>query len=207
MKIIEQPRAPNPRRVHIFLAEKGLTVPVEAIDITKDEHKTDGYRQLNPFAQVPTLVLDDGSTITESVAICRYFEELQPAPPLFGQTAREKADVEMWNRRAELGALQLVSFCFRHLHPAMAGMEVPQVPAWGEVNRDRLPGMLALFDAALGDRPFVAGKNYSIADITLLVAIDFMKPARLARPPGLAHLDRWYDEVSARPSAAAGKSR
>ena len=203
MKIIEQSRAPNPRRVRIFLAEKGIAVPFEPIDIMKQEHRSDAHRQLNPFAQVPTLVLDDGTAISESVAICRYFEEMQPAPALFGTGAKERAVVEMWSRRVELGVFLPVANCFRHTHPAMAPLEVPQIAAWGEANRERASQVLPLFDRELSGRPYVGGQNFSIADITLLVALDFMKPAKIARPPGLAALDRWYDKVASRPSAAA----
>ncbi len=203
MKIVEQSRAPNPRRVRVFLAEKGISVPFEQLDIMNHEHLKPAHRQLNPFAQVPTLVLDDGTAISESVAICRYFEEVQPQPPLFGTGAKQRAVVEMWNRRVELGVFLPVAFCFRHSHPAMATLEVPQVPAWGEVNRARAGGILALFDAELSGRPFVAGDAISIADITLLVALDFMKPAKVPRPPGLPALERWYAMMSARPSAAA----
>lgn len=201
MRIIEEPRAPNPRRVRIFLAEKGIRIPSEPISINKHEHKSDAFRRINPLQQVPALVLDDDTVITESVAICRYFEELQPDPPLFGVGARERAEVEMWNRRAEHGLFQAVAHCFRHLHPMMAELEKPQVPAWGEINRERAREFLTLIDAELAGREFLAGPRYSIADITLLVAIDFMKPAKVERPAGLAQLDRWYAEVSTRPSA------
>jgi glutathione S-transferase len=203
LKIIEQTRAPNPRRVRIFLAEKGVTVPFEQLDILKQEHRSAAHRQLNPFAQVPTLVLDDGTAISESVAICRYFEEVQPAPALFGTGAKERAVVEMWNRRVELGVFLPVAHCFRHTHPAMAALEVPQIAAWGEANRERVEEMLPLIDRELANRPYVAGDHFSIADITLLVAVDFMKPAKISRPAGLAALDRWYEMAAARPSAAA----
>ena len=203
MKIIEQNRAPNPRRVRIFLAEKGVTVPFEQIDIMKKEHRAAGYSALNPLQQVPTLVLDDGTAIGESVAICRYFEELHPAPPLMGTTPLERATIEMWQRRVELAVLLPISHCFRHTHPAMAELEVPQVAAWGEVNRARVADVLRLIDGELARRPFIAGPRYSIADITALVALDFMKPARIERPAGLAALERWHGEVSSRPSAKA----
>ena len=203
MKIIDEPRAPNPRRVRIFLAEKGITIPFEPLNLLELEHKTEAYARLNPFQQVPTLVLDDGSTITESVAICRYFEELQPEPALFGKGPRERAEIEMWSRRAELGLFQTVAHVFRHTHPAMARMESPQIEAWGEVNRGRVLAALALFDNHLAGRPFIAGPGFSIADITLLVAVDFMKPAKIARPAGLTGLESWYRRVSERPSAKA----
>ena len=203
MRIIEQTRLPNPRRVRMFLAEKGIAVPFEQIDLGVKEHRSDRVTALNPMQQVPILVLDDGTSIAESVAICRYFEELQPEPPLFGIGARQRAEVEMWNRRVELGFFLPVASAFRHLHPGMAGYEVPQVAAWGEASKGHAVAMLSRLDRELGARPFIAGDRYSIADITLLVAVDFMRAARIARPAGHAGLDRWYGVVSARPSAQA----
>jgi glutathione S-transferase len=203
LKILEQNRAPNPRRVRIFLAEKGIAVLYEQVDIMKLEHRTPGFAELNPMRQVPVLVLDDGSVIAESVAICRYFEEEQPEPPLFGTGARERAIVEMWNRRMELGLFYRVAQCFRHAHPAMAQLEMPQVKDWGEANRPRAVEMLEWMDKELSGRRFIAGDRYSIADITALVAVDFMSAARIERPPQLKNLERWHSEVSSRPSAKA----
>lgn len=203
MKLIEQSRAPNPRRVRIFLAEKGITVPLEQIDIMKLEHRSDDYRRVNPYEQVPTLVLDDGTTIAESVAICRYFEEIQPEPALFGVTPLGRATVEMWNRRMELGLFLNVANCFRHSHPAMVPLEPQQISPWAGLSRERAIAMLGLIDAELSRRPYIAGDTFSIADITLLVAVDFMKPARIDRPSGLAGLDRWYATINGRPSAKA----
>ena len=203
MKILEMRPAPNPRRVRIFLAEKGIEVPFEQIDITKGEHKLAGFSKLNPMQRVPVLLLDDGTAIAESVAICRYFECLHPEPALFGSTPVEKATVEMWNRRMEHSFLFHVMQVFRHLHPSMAEMEVPQVPAWAEANRPRVYETLCFIDKELSTRLFIAGEAFSIADITALVAIDFMKPARLARSPELTSLARWHDAVSGRPSAKA----
>ena len=130
MKLYDGGRAPNPRRVRIFLAEKGMSVPVERIDLAALEHKSAEFTALNPLQRVPVLVLDDGTVITESIAICRYFEGLRPEPPLFGRGALEEALVEMWNRRVELNLYQAVSAVFRHLHPSMKDMEA-QVPAMG----------------------------------------------------------------------------
>lgn len=203
MKIYETRTAPNPRRVRIFLAEKGIEVPFEQVDMTKGEHKGEAFTALNKLQRVPVMVLDDGTAICESIAICRYFEELHPQPRLFGEGPLGQATVEMWQRRMELGLLAPVASAFRHLHPAMATLEVPQVPAWGEANKPRAIEMLALMDEQLGTHRFLAGDAYSVADITALVAIDFMKPARIARPEGLANLDRWYAEVAGRPSAKA----
>jgi glutathione S-transferase len=203
MKIIEQTRTPNPRRVRIFLAEKGITVPFEQADIARQELKTAEFTRLNPFQQVPVLVLDDGTAISESVAICRYFEEIEPEPNLMGRSAVEKAVIEMWNRRVELGLMLSVTHCFRHTHPAMASLEVPQVPAWGEANRARILQHLELLDRELAAREFVAGGRFTIADITAFVAVDFLRPIKFERPASLTHLDRWYRAVAARPSAKA----
>lgn len=203
MRIIEQRTAPNPRRVRIFLAEKGITVPTEQIDIMKLEHRSSAFTDRNPVQQVPVLIFDDGGAIAESVAICRYFEETQPEPVLMGRGARDKATVEMWNRRVEHGLFSRVAQCFRHTHPAMAELEKPQIKEWAEANRARALESLAMLDRELAGRPFIAGDTLTIADITALVAVDFMRAVRIERPRELAHLDRWYQSVSTRPSAKA----
>ncbi len=203
MKIIEDGRAPNPRRVRIFLAEKGIDMAYEQIDITEFQHKKPDFTDLNPLQRVPVLLLDDGDPISESMAICRYFEELQPEPALMGMGAEGKARTEMWQRRMELNLLSPVAQTFRHLHPAMKEMEKPQVPEWGEVNRPRVLTMLSLLNEELATRPYIAGDEYSVADITALVAVDFMKPARIERPSEYTDLARWHSEVSSRPSAKA----
>jgi glutathione S-transferase len=158
---------------------------------------------VNPFQLVPALELDDGSVIAESIAICRYLEELHPDPPLFGTTARERAEVEMWQRLAEFQLFYAIAQTFRHTHPAMREMENPQIPQWAEVNRGRALTAMARFDAALASRRYLAGETFSVADITGLIALDFAKPARIAIPEDLVNLRRWRAEVSARPSAAA----
>jgi glutathione S-transferase len=203
MKLYDGGRAPNPRRTRVFLAEKGISLPTEQIDLGSLQQRTPAYTAVNPMQRVPALVLDDGTVITESIAICRYFEEIQPDPPLFGRGAREVAEVEMWNRRLELHLLAGVSHVFRNSHPAMREMEVPQVPAWAEANKPRIMDFLAVLDRDLAKRPFVAGRNYSVADITGLVAVDFMKPAKLAVPDSLTNVKRWHADISARPSAQA----
>jgi glutathione S-transferase len=203
MKIIQTRQAPNPRRVRVFLAEKGIEIPYEEVDLMKGDLKTPDFTKLNAFQRVPVLVLDDGTPIAETIAICRYFEAAKPSPALFGTGPLQSATIEMWNRRMELNLLFPVSQAFRHLHPAMAHLEVPQVAAWGEVNKPRALETLSILDSELGSRRFIAGDDYSVADITALIAVDFMKPARIPRPEGLANLDRWYAEVSSRPSAKA----
>ena len=203
MKLYDSKQAPNPRRARIFLAEKGITLPTEQVDIMTLQHKTPQYTAINPLQRMPALVLDDGTVITESIAICRYFELLHPQPSLFGREPKDIAIVEMWQRRVEFHLLAQVSHIFRNLHPAMAAMEVPQVAAWAEANKPRVLEFLKVLDDALGARRFVAGENFTVADITGLVAIDFMKPAKVAVPETLANVRRWHAEISARPSASA----
>jgi glutathione S-transferase len=203
MKLYDSGRAPNPRRTRIFLAEKGISVPTEQVDMMAMQHKTPEYTAINPLQRMPALVLDDGTVITESIAICRYFEALQPQPPLFGVGAEEIALVEMWNRRCELNLLFGVAHIFRHSHPAMKELEVPQVSAWAEANKPRVADFLAILDRQLKSHKFIAGDRFSVADITALVAVDFMKPAKIPVPEGLANVARWHAEVSARPSSKA----
>ncbi len=203
MKLYDGGRAPNPRRVRVFLAEKGVTVPTEQVDLGSLQHRSAAYSAINPLQRVPALQLDDGTIITESIAICRYFELQSPEPPLFGRGAKEVALVEMWQRRVELHLLSPVSNIFRHLHPAMKAMEVPQVAAWGEANKPRVFEFLALLDGELSRRRYVAGDSFSVADITGMIAVDFMKPSKLALPDEFGNVKRWHAEVSARPSAAA----
>ena len=196
-------RAPNPRRVRIYLAEKGITVPVQPVDLGALQHKSADFAAINPVQRVPALLLDDGSVIAESIAICRYFEALHPEPPLFGVEAKAIAEVEMWNRRLELNLLFPIAHVFRNTHPAMREMEVPQVPAWAEANKPRIMDFLGIFDRALKDRPFAAGDRYTVADITGLVAVDFLKPAKLTVPETCTNVRRWHAAVSTRPSASA----
>jgi glutathione S-transferase len=203
MKLYDGGRAPNPRRVRIFLAEKGIAIETQQVDLGALEHKGPVYTAVNPMQQVPALVLDDGTIITESIAICRYFEAQHPEPVLFGSSGREAAMIEMWNRRIELRLLFGVAQVFRHLHPAMKVLEEPQVPAWGEANKPRVSHFLELLDRELASRRYAAGDRFSVADITGLVAIDLMKPAKLGLPDEMTHLRRWYADISARPSASA----
>jgi glutathione S-transferase len=203
MKLYDGGRAPNPRRVRIFMAEKGIAIPSEQVDLGKLEQRSDAFTAINPMQRVPALVLDDGTVIAESIAICRYFEALNPEPPLFGHDALEIALVEMWQRRAELHLLFPVAMVFQHLHPAMKIMVDPQVAAWGEANKPRVTQFLRLLDGELKNRPFVVGADYTVADITAMVAVDFMRVSKLAVPDDLANVKRWHAAVSARPSAAA----
>jgi len=203
MKLFDGGKAPNPRRVRIFLAEKGISVPIVPVDMGAFGHRGEEVTRRNPLQRLPVLELDDGTVLTESIAICRYFEELHPEPALFGQGALGKALVEMWQRRMELSFLMTVAQAFRHLHPAMKEWEVPQVAAWGEANKPKAIAFLELLDRELAGREFVAGEEFSVADITGMIAVDFMKPARIALPENLTHVGRWYRAVSSRPSAQA----
>ena len=203
MKLYDGGRAPNPRRVRIYLAEKGITVALEQVDLGALAQKSPEFTRINPVQRVPVLVLDDGTVIAESIAICRYFEALNPDPALFGRDAKEIATIEMWNRRVELHLLFPVAHVFRNTHPAMQAMEVPQVPAWAEANKPRVAEFLQVLNDALKDRPFIAGDRYSVADITGLVAVDFMKPAKLPIPSKCDNVLRWHADVSSRASARA----
>ena len=203
MKLFDGGKAPNPRRVRIFLAEKGIDVPLVPIDMTALGHRDPEIARRNPLMRLPVLELDDGTILTESVAICRYFEELHPEPPLFGTGPLGRAQVEMWQRRMELNFLGPVGNAFRHIHPAMKEWEVPQIAEWGEANKPRAVEFLRILDGELADREFVAGKAFSIADITGMIGIDFMKPARIPMPDDLVNVKRWHRAVSARPSANA----
>ena len=203
MRLYDSPLAPNARRVRMFLAEKGLDLPRANVDLAKLEQRSDDYNAVNPFQVIPALELDDGSVITESIAICRYLEELHPEPALFGSTARERAEVEMWQRLAEFQLLFTIAQTFRHTHPAMREMENPQVPAWAEASRAKAMTAMRRFDAALASRRYLAGENFSVADITGLIALDFTKPARIVIPEELGNLRRWREDVAGRASAKA----
>ena len=203
MKLFDGGRAPNPRRVRIFLAEKGISVPLVPVDMAALEHKKEAISSRNPLMRLPVLELDDGTILTETIAICRYFEELQPQPVLFGTGALGKAVVEMWQRRVELNLFAAVANAFRHIHPAMREWEIPQVPEWGEVNKPKAVDFMRILDRELASREFVAGDAFSVADITGLAALDFMKPARIAIPEELTNVLRWHQAIKSRPSAAA----
>jgi glutathione S-transferase len=203
MKLYDSKLAPNARRVRIFLAEKGMSVPMVDMDLARLDQKTTAFSVLNPFQTVPVLELDDGEVISESAAICRYFEELRPEPPLFGVGALERARVEMWHRRLELQLFFPIAQAYRHTHPAAKVLEPHQIAEWAELNRGRALRAMTVVDEALRERPFVAGDRFSIADILGLVALDFIKPARITIPENLVNLRRWRETLAARPSALA----
>ncbi|MBB4064547.1 glutathione S-transferase [Gellertiella hungarica] len=205
MKLYDGGRAPNPRRVTYFLAEKGIALETVPVDMGQLEHRSDLISRLNPLQRLPVLELDDGTILTETVAICRYLEELHPDPPLFGTDPLERALVEMWQRRVELHFFMAVAAAFRHLHPAMQGWEVPQIPEWGEANKPKAIEFLRLLDGELAGRAFVAGDRFSIADITAYVSVNFMKLARIPLPEDLPNVRRWHAEIAARPGMGSIK--
>lgn len=195
--------APNPRRVRMFLAEKGISVPTTQVSLRDGDHKKPAFLAMNPLGQIPTLVLDDGTVITESIAICRYFEALHPDPPLFGQGAVGIAQVDMALRRVELRLMTPLAMIWMHTHPFTAQVVKPQYTEFGESNRPRAMAVLAELDQRLADRSFLAGAAYSIADIALFSGLAFAQLIDIAIPPALAHLTDWHARVGARPSALA----
>jgi glutathione S-transferase len=204
MKLYGAPKpAPNPRRVRMFLAEKGIELAETPVDLATREHKSPEYREKNSLGQVPTLELDDGVTISETVAICRYFEELQPEPSLFGRTALEKAQVDMWVRRVEFQLMQPVGQFWRHAHPRTAAL-LNQYKDFGESNRAAYSNAQRWLDGELADgRPFIAGEALSMADICALSTVDFAHWIGLDIDPERPHLSAWHERMRARPSANA----
>src|SRR5579875_101271 len=200
MKIYNSSTAPNPRRVRIFLAEKGIQVPYEEVDIVNAVNRSAEFRRKNPMAAVPVLELDDGTCIAESVAICRYFEEIQPEPRLFGIDAKDRALVEMWNRRMDFAVLIPIADAFRQRHDFFKG-RIRQVPEYAEAQRLNAEESLQWLDSELASRRFIAGDRFTIADITAMVAIDFGRVSKIAIKPEQKHLARWHGEVASRPSA------
>ncbi|ATQ42484.1 glutathione S-transferase family protein [Caulobacter mirabilis] len=195
--------APNPRRVRIFLAEKGVDLPQQRLDLRKREHKAADHLARNSLGQVPTLVLDDGTALSETVAICRYLESLHPEPAMFGRTGLEQAQVEMWTRRIEFQLTVPVGMFWRHAHPLTASL-IEQHKDFGESNRAHYGRAARWLDGELADgRPFIAGEAYGMADIVALTTIDFASFIGLDLPEEAARLADWRARVSARPSAAA----
>lgn len=203
MKLYDATTAPNPRRVRIFIAEKGLDVPCEQVDIMKAVNRGEEFRKnVNPMGTLPVLELDDGTCIAETGAICRYFEEVQPDPPLLGVDAKDKAVVEMWNRRMELELFQPATLAFQQQHEFFKG-RVPQVPEYAAVSKAKAEKTLAWLDGVLADREYIAGARFTVADIVALCAVDFGRVSKIKLQPDQKNLARWHEQVSARPSAKA----
>ena len=209
MKFYDCITAPSPRRVRIFLAEKGITAPTVQVDLRSNEQLTPAFQAINPDATVPALELDDGTRINDAIGICVYFEAIQPRPALMGESAEEKALVTAWQREVERNGFYAVMEAFRNTVPGLKGRALPgpynyeQIPALAERGRLRVAHFYDQLDARLAQTEFVAGAKYSIADITALVTVDFAQRAKLPIPEQRAHLRRWHVQVSARPSAKA----
>jgi glutathione S-transferase len=209
MKFYDCSTAPSPRRVRIFLAEKGISVPTVQVDLRSGEQFSPAFRAINPDATVPVLELDNGTRITDAIGICIYFEATHPQPPLIGESAEEKALITERQRHAERNGFYAVMEAFRNSTPGLKGRALPgpddfeQIPALAERCRARVMRFFNEMDARLAHHSFVAGQRYSIADITALVTIDFARWAKLAIPDECSHLRRWHADVSARPSAKA----
>lgn len=201
MKLYESP-SPNARRVHVFMAEKGVEIERVMVDIRAGENLTPEYKAKNPAGRVPVLELDDGSFISESVAICRYLEALHPEPNLFGGSAKEQALVEMWQRRAELNFMTNVAMAFRNITGFFKDRETP-VKEFGEVSAVVAAEFVPMFDEQLGQTQYLAGENFSIADITMAIAWGFAKQIKVVDLPGAANVERWLADVNARPSFSA----
>lgn len=202
MKIYDFTGAPNPRRVRVFLAEKGINVPYEQVNIAAGENRKPEFLKINPMGGLPVLELDDGTHIAESVAICRYFEETKPEPRLMGVDAKDKAVVEMWNRRMEFEVLWMTASAFRNTSDFFKG-RIPQVKEYGEVCRSAAVKRLEWLDTVLADREFIAGPRYTIADITAMIGIDFGRLTGIKVEDNQKNLARWHQAVSSRPSAKA----
>lgn len=205
MKLYTSHRAPNPRRVRWVMAEKGIEdVDLVEVDILTGEHKTPEYRTRVGVPHVPALELDDGTTVSESVAICRYLEALYPEPNLFGRDAREQAVIEMWTRRCEFYLANPIMLTVRHSHPALAALEATQMPQLADYNRVAAEKFMKTLDRRLAEHEFIAADRFSIADIVAVVGLDFARLIKYRPPEELTHLARWLEAGRARPAAKAG---
>ena len=206
MQLLITPRAPNPRRVTMFLAEKGITdIELVNVDLQTGAHRTPEFLARSPLAKVPVLLLDDGRALTESRAICSYLEARYPLPNLMGVDADERAFIEMADRRLEFGLLLTIANAVRHIHPGLATLEQPQFSEFGQSQLAKLPGVAAVFDQLLQQQEWMAGGRLTIADITAFCALEFVRGLLKWKPAdaGLSALQAWRDRMQARPSASA----
>lgn len=195
--------APNPRRVRMFLAEKGVSIPLVDVALAKGEHKAAEHIARNSLGQTPVLELEDGTCLSETVSICRYLESLYPEPNLFGATPLEEAQIDMWVRRVEFQLMSPAGMFWRHAHPFTAKVVVPQYQEFGASNRGHYERALMWLDGELAGRDYVAGDRFTVADICALSTVDFAAWIGLAVPEGAGHVKAWHARVSARPGAAA----
>ena len=205
MKLYTSHRAPNPRRVRWVMAEKGVTdVQIVEIDLLSGEHRTPEYRARVGVPHVPALELDDGTCISESIAICRYLEALHPEPNLFGRDPQEQAVIEMWTRRCEFYLATPIMLSVRHSHPALAALEAAQMPQLADYNRVAAEKFMKTLDRRLAEHEFLAADRFTIADIVAVVGLDFARLIKYRPPEELTHLARWLEAGRARPAAKAG---
>jgi glutathione S-transferase len=207
MKLYIAPRAPNPRRVTLFIAEKGIQgIELVNVDLGAKEHFAEAYRVKSPLSKVPALQLDDGRCLSESRAICTYLEGLHPQPNLMGEGFEERAFIERADRQVELYFFGAVANCIRHTHPGLAPLEGRQFADYGQAQRDKVRELARWFDSELARQPYVAGERFTIADITLLCALDFARGLMKYKPgdDGLGHLQAWRDRLAERPALSAG---
>ena len=209
MKFYDCAPAPSPRRVRIFLAEKGISVPTVQVDLRNGEQFGEAFRKINPDCTVPVLVLDDGTIIADAIGICDYFEAAQPEPSLMGRTPTEKGVITAWQRQCERDGFYAMMEAFRNSTPGFKGRAVTgptdfdQIPALAERGKLRVNAFFRMLDARLAANEFVAGPRYTIADITAMITVDWAVRFKTASLEGAANLKRWHDAVSARPSAKA----
>ncbi len=201
MKLYDSPRAPNPRRVRWFMVEKGIEdIEIVPVNLLEGEHKKPEFLAKFGAAQLPALELDDGKALTESIAICRYLESRYPEPNLFGRTPQETAVIEMWLRRVEFGVAAPLMQTVRHTHPALAVLETPN-PAVAAYNQQNGHRGLAMLDAQLTGREWIAADRLTIADIAAFIGIDFTRMIKMPIPETLTNLGRWLEAMRARPAA------
>jgi len=202
MKIYETKSAPNPRRVRMFLAEKGIEMDYVQVDIGGAENLTSEMRVKNPSTKVPFLELDDGTCIGETLAICRYFEEMQPDTPLMGRTPLEKAQVEMWQRNIEFSFMLPIGMCFQHTTGYFKDRMEPIVQ-WGEVSGQNAIKYFKVLNDHLAHSTYLVGDYFSVADINLICALDFARVVKIRPDEKYTHLLAWHKSISNRPSAKA----
>ena len=205
MKFYTSSRTPNPRRVAMFMAEKGLAdVEQVQIDLGTGQHRSAGFLEINPFGRVPVLELDDGRLLSETRAICSWLEGYVPEPNLMGEGYDERAFIEMTDRRVELHLFFGIANCVRHTHPGLAMLEQPQFADFGASQGEKMRETARWLDRSLADQPFVAGQRFTIADITAFCALEFARGLMKFRPSaeGMPHLQAWRDRIAERPSAS-----
>ncbi len=202
MKIYETRTAPNPRRVRMFLAEKGIDVDYVQVDIQSGENLSKEMRKKNPIGKIPILELDDGTCIAETDAICTYFESIQPEPPLMGTSPIEKATISMWQRQVEFAFMLQVGMCFQHTTGYFKDRMVP-VPEYGKQAGINAAKYMSILERRLGESEYIAGDKFTIADITALCSMDFARVINIRMKDEQVNLQRWYESVNGRESAKA----